>query len=89
MIHKVKRKKLMSYTTYYRKIILSPKSTQITLRLLSIHLWSSCIGENSFWFRIFGKGLMIKHKSKGLCFSQRNGYSKYLLIGSYYVECIN
>jgi len=40
------------------------------------------------WFRIFGYGLVWKHKSKGLMFSERIGKKKYWSIGNYNVRIL-
>jgi len=40
------------------------------------------------WFRIFGYGLVWKHKSKGLMFSERIGKTKYWSIGNYNVRIL-
>jgi len=42
-----------------------------------------------FWIRIFGKGFAIQnHKKKPLLFSQRMG-KKGVVVGKYYLECLN
>lgn len=33
------------------------------------------------WFRIFGKGLAFHPSSEGLRFSERYGYTRYMIIG--------
>lgn len=48
-------------------------------------LCSILIYGNDFgWFRLFGIGLKWKDINKGLTFSERNGYKKYLKIKNYY-----
>ena len=42
------------------------------------------------WIRLFGKGLKFKDTSiHDLFFSERNGYSKGLRIGNWYISCLH
>lgn len=52
--------------------------------------WFSCFYQNRFgWFRLFGIGLVWKDKSiHGLTFSQRNGYTRGISIGKWYISNI-
>ena len=46
-------------------------------------------GRGMFWFRIFGKGLHFRNINKHpLVFSERNGYTKYLLIGNIVIKVL-
>jgi hypothetical protein len=44
----------------------------------------SATGPPMGWFRIFGYGIRFKHISRGLMFSERNGYRRFYKIGNYY-----
>lgn len=46
--------------------------------------------KGHFWFRLFGRGLLIKNiMIYPLLFSQRNGYTKGILIGKYWIEYVS
>lgn len=51
---------------------------QYVLRLFGFTCWSSCIGYNGSWFRIFGYGISWVDNSEPLLFSQRIGEVKFL-----------
>ena len=55
------------------------------LGLFCYNIWTSVHGSKWGWFRIFGYGLKWKHESRGLLFSERNGYKKYIKIGKWYI----
>lgn len=47
-------------------------------------IWCSYKADGIFWFRIFGKGLVIEDRNKiPALFSERNGYTKVLRIGKW------
>jgi hypothetical protein len=42
------------------------------------------------WFRFFGKGLCIKNTKKWpKLFSERNGYTKHIMIGNWLIKSVN
>ena len=67
----------------FNKYELGRNSTQYVFRLFGTTIFAAIKSEYIFWFRIFGYGLMVKHKNYGLKFSERIGKSKYLKIGNY------
>lgn len=49
-------------------------------------LWVSYYKNRFGWFRLFGSGLKIKDTTyHPLLFSERNGYTKGIKIGSWYI----
>ena len=52
-------------------------STQWIYRICGVNILTIHRSYKLFWFRIFGKGLVFKHESLGLTFSQRFGKTKY------------
>ena len=59
------------------------ESKQFNFKVFGINIWASHHSKKQGWLRIFGKGIKWKHKSVGLIFSERNGYTKYFKIGNY------
>ena len=75
-----------NYLTYFNKIKLTDDSTQYILRIFGVTCWVSLHSDKINWFRIFGCGLIWKHESNNLRFSERYGYKKYLKIGKWVIE---
>jgi len=80
-----KHKIMNKYLTYFNKTILSENSTQYVLRIFSVIIWASLIGKDTYWFRLFGKGLLFGLKANR-SFSLRNGNKKYLNLGKWDIE---
>ena len=74
------------HLTYFDKMNLTDESTQYVLRIFGVTCWASIHSPKTSWFRLFGCGLMWKHESKGLRFSERNGYTKYLKLGKWIIK---
>jgi hypothetical protein len=74
------------HLNYFKKTVISENNMQYALCLLGIVVLVAYCTPKQNWLRIFGRGIMWKHKSKGLRFSQRNGYEKYWKIGEWNVE---
>ena len=74
---------------YYKKDILTDTSTQYVTRVFGKNLLTVMIDTQIMWFRAFGdRGLLFKHISKGLDFSQRIGKTKYCTIFNYNIEVL-
>jgi hypothetical protein len=72
---------------YYRKYkVDNEKGAQYIFRLFEFTCWVSTCHLEYGWFRIFGIGLHWKHKKRGLLFSERYGYSRYLQIGKWIIR---
>ena len=70
----------------FKKHNIGYKNTQRILRVFGT-VWFSCAFYGlRGWFRLFGRGLAWKHKSMGLSFSERYGYTKYIRIGKWIVK---
>jgi len=54
-------------------------------RLFGVTVWASNYHPEYGWFRIFGRGLTWKHENRGLIFSERNGYKKYIKLGRWII----
>jgi len=76
----------MNYKINYIKKTKFEDSTQFVLCLFGVTCWASAHSKQTSWIRLFGIGLMWKHQDKGLIFSQRYGYTKYLKLGKWIVE---
>ena len=76
----------MNYRINYIKRTKFEDSTQLVLCLFGVTCWVSLHSKQTSWFRLFGRGLMWKHQDKGLRFSERYGYTKYLKLGKWIVE---
>jgi hypothetical protein len=74
------------HMTYFKRTTLTDYSTQYVLRLFGINCWASVHTPKHGWLRCFGRGIIWKHKSEGLMFSQRYGYRKYYKIGNWNIE---
>ena len=61
-------------------------STQLVLCLFGVTCWASLHSKKNSWFRLFGRGLMVKHNSLGLRFSQRHNYVKVFKLGNWIIE---
>lgn len=61
---------------------------QYCLSIFNISVFVVSSLKNRYWFRVFGFGLRIKHKSIPLRFSERNGYSKYKTVGNYRISLL-
>jgi len=72
--------------TYFNKTELTDSTTQYVLRVFGVTLWASLSDDKQGWFRILGRGLMWKHEDKGLRFSERYGYTKFVKIGKWIIE---
>ncbi len=54
-----------------------------------MRFFSSYYSDRLLWFRIFGKGLIIKDiRRHPLTFSERNGYKTVLKIGNYAIRVL-
>ncbi len=74
--------------TYFKKHKVSHIGNQYAFYLFGICLWASFHYDKGGWIRIFNRGLSWKHKSLGLIFSERNGYTKYYRIGKWTVRIL-
>jgi len=57
----------------------------LLFRFLGVTVWASTYHPEYGWFRIFGRGLTWKHENRGLVFSERNGYKKYIKLGRWII----
>lgn len=86
-----------SYLTTYRKEVYTHSDFGKFQRFMDLgaiiyfdlRLWASYTSSKMGWFRIFGVGLCWKHESKGLMFSERNGYRKYIKIGKWIIKFLS
>ena len=58
----------------------------LLFRFLGVTVWASTYHPEYGWFRIFGRGLTWKHENRGLIFSERNGYKKYIKLGKWIIR---
>ena len=57
-----------------------------SLRLFGVGCWSFYYHSRFGWFRLFGRGLKWKDTSiHELLFSERNGYSRGVQVGRWYI----
>lgn len=64
--------------------------TPYSFYLFVFNCWSFYYHNRFGWFRIFGKGLKWKDVSiHRLTFNERNGYSKGIQIGKWYIGILN
>jgi len=71
----------------YRKTIIRPKKST-GFKISKIKFWSFYSVVGFGWFRLFGVGIYWKDTSNqkyGMSFSERNGYKKFLKIGSWII----
>lgn len=58
-------------------------------RSIKIVLFEYYYGNGVLWFRIFGAGLLCKNvKKRGFIFSEREGHTKYIMIGKYLIRVL-
>jgi len=62
------------------------KENHLIFRLFGVTVWASTYHPEYGWFRIFGRGLTWKHENRGLLFSERNGYKKYIKLGKWIIR---
>lgn len=60
--------------------------TSTTIRMFGFAIWASSIDSKGGWFRLFGIGLAWKHKTEELMFSERMGYTKFIMIGDWILK---
>lgn len=64
----------------------SESITQAGYIIANIHVLSVTVERHSGWFRIFGKGLKWKKLDvHPKTFSERNGFSKYIVINNWLI----
>ena len=68
-----------------RKLEMQKENHHI-FRFLGVTVWASTCHPEYGWFRIFGRGFTWKHKNRGLIFSERNGYKKYIKLGKWIIR---
>ena len=57
------------------------------IKIFGVSLFYYHVGEHTFWFRIFGRGLHVKNLNYNpLCFSERSGCKSYVRIGDYVIK---
>ncbi len=68
---------------YYNKSVYSPKLYGCALRILSERFIFASWHPKGGWINILGYCTTWKHKSFGLLFSERQGITKYRIIGNW------
>lgn len=68
------------------KVRTEGNDTEVDLKIFGKTILYAVYGEKIGWFKLFGLGLMWKHKEYGLSFSQREGIKKYITINNYIVS---
>ncbi len=64
----------------------SIKYYERSFKLFGIPVWSHHYGGKILWFRLFGRGYLLKHTSEGLTFSQRFGHTKFRRVGNWIIS---
>ena len=59
---------------------------EYVLQIAGIRFGEGVYNPKFGWLRIFGRGLQWKHESRGLLFSERNGYRKYIKIRKWIIR---
>ena len=63
--------------------------THYSVRLFGVSCWAYYSSDGFKWFRLFGIGLGFKDLTKfAMMFSERNGYTKHIILGKWLVRCL-